>query len=58
MFYSTRSNRTATSSKAIYKGLSEDGGLYVFNQINSDFFNETLLTLTYQELAETLFSTL
>lgn len=50
MLKSTRSNNSINPSKAILKGLSEDGGLFVFDAFNQTFFNEGFLTKTYQEL--------
>lgn len=47
----TRSNLKTTASEAILKGLASDGGLYVFEHLNSDFFSHEMLDLTYQEIA-------
>jgi threonine synthase len=58
MYLSTRSKIKTTSSKAILKGLSDDGGLFVLDQVDSNFFNEGLLSLSYQELAVVLLTEL
>lgn len=58
MFQSTRSNIKSASSEAILKGLSQDGGLFVFDNINPSFFNESLTSLSYNELSVLILNTL
>lgn len=52
MTKSTRGNSVIKTSSAIIKGLSEDGGLYVFHHKNNDFYNESLLELSYSNLTK------
>lgn len=58
MFSSTRSNIKTTSSEAIIKGLSVDGGLFVIDKFDPSFFNKELLGLGYNELAVKILDTL
>ncbi len=55
-FTSTRSNNESLNfSEAVVKGIASDGGLFVPQSIPKvDLLDESLLTLTYQELAERL----
>ncbi len=48
---STRSNMKVKASEAIIKGLAEDGGLFVFEEINNTFYNERFIGRSYQETA-------
>jgi threonine synthase len=54
MFTSTRSKISVSASKAILKGLAIDGGLFIPNSTQSDFFGEHLLTCSYQALSSKL----
>lgn len=58
MFTSTRSKTSVSASKAILKGLSEDGGLFVFKDFNQTFFSKDLLELTYEDLTVKIFDSL
>lgn len=53
-FRSTRSNKESLNfSQAVVKGIASDGGLFVPESIPTmPLLNETMLSLTYQELAE------
>ena len=51
MFKSTRSTVLVKSSVAILKGLSEDGGLFVFDTLNPEFFSHKLVGKSYQDIA-------
>lgn len=51
MLKSTRSSISVKSSEAIIKGLSDDGGLFVFDKLNKEFFQEELIGKSYQEIA-------
>lgn len=48
---STRSRLSTTASKAILKGLADDGGLYVFETFDASFYNAHFLDLSYQQTA-------
>lgn len=51
MYISTRGNDKATASEAIVKGLAKDGGLFIFDKLPDFKFDESLLDLSYNELA-------
>jgi threonine synthase len=52
MFYSTRNQKIRIPfSKALLQGLSQDGGLFLPENIPTLKVDETLLSLSYQELA-------
>lgn len=55
MLKSTRSNTNATITTAILQGLADNGGLFVFNNIDSTFFQPDLLSLSYRKLTNKLF---
>jgi threonine synthase len=55
MYTSTRNKVNISASKAILNGLALDGGLYVCENINSQFFSKKLLNYTYNELSEVIF---
>jgi len=55
---STRSTILINSSSAIIKGISDDKGLFVFKDIYMSFFNNDLLSLSYQNLTKKLFKLL
>lgn len=55
MVHSTRSNIKSTISNAIAQGLSKDGGLFVFDTLQGDFYTTELTSLTYPELSEKVF---
>ncbi|MBI9009174.1 MAG: threonine synthase [Tenericutes bacterium] len=55
MLKSTRGNKFIKPSLAILKGLADDGGLFVFDAFNKDFFRKEFIDLTYQELALKVF---
>ncbi len=48
---STRSSEKVRASEAIIKGLAADGGLFVFEEINSSFYDKRFINLSYQETA-------
>lgn len=50
MLHSTRSNEPITISKAILKGLANDGGLFIFDEVKKLDINK-LIDLSYQELS-------
>ena len=54
MLFSTRSKKSVTSSEAIVKGLSDDGGLFIFNDFSAFSFDESLIPLSYAELTKKL----
>ena len=56
MLKSTRGHNYIEPSLAILKGLADDGGLFVFDKFNKDFFKQELIHLTYQELAVKVFA--
>jgi threonine synthase len=58
MIKSTRSNTCVTASDAILKGLSEDGGLFVFDHINPHFYNEKFVNKNYLETTFSVFKEL
>lgn len=53
---STRSDEMIEPSKAILKGLSSDGGLFVFDKLNKNFFDKRFLEMNYQALCFEVFS--
>ena len=55
---STRKGIISSPSEAIIKGLAEDGGLYVFESLDPNFYNEDFLSLSYQETALKVFKEL
>lgn len=56
MLVSTRDNEKVNSAKAIIKGISSVGGLYVFENIKSIGFDETFLNMSYEEMAKKVLS--
>ncbi len=52
MLNSTRSNYQITPSNAVVKGISNDGGLFILNDFSGFSFDESLLSLSYQDLAK------
>ena len=56
-YHSTRDrSKKFTSSECILKGLSDDGGLFVTDAIDSIHFDyRQLIGKTYQEIAKTVF---
>lgn len=55
---STRSKTSLGSHEAILKGLSSDGGLFVFDRKRPLIYNPSMATLSYQELAVHIISKL
>lgn len=52
-YTSTRNDKVKLSAKdAIKKGFADDGGLFVYPQLNSDISLKSLLSLNYQEIAQ------
>lgn len=49
--HSTRSNTTVSASQAILQGLAKDGGLFVFDQIDSTLFSRLHKGMSYSEVA-------
>lgn len=55
---STRSDLSVNSEEAILKGLSTDGGLFVFEQNRPIIFHNSLSSLSYQDLTLKIMTTL
>ena len=55
MYTSTRSEVKVSASKAILDGLVPDGGLYVFDFLDNNFFNNSLIGKTYNEIAKEIY---
>lgn len=53
--HSTRSNTTVSASQAILQGLAKDGGLFVFDQIDSTLFDQLHLGMSYTDVATIVF---
>lgn len=51
MFTSTRKNLNLKASNCIIKGISDEGGLFIYQKLNNLNFDESFLKLNYQELA-------
>ncbi len=51
MLISTRDKEVVSSSKAILRGITPTGGLYIFDDIKPIGFDESFLNLSYQEMA-------
>ena len=56
MIRSTRSDLTVSASEAIVKGLADDGGLFIFDNFDFFAFDESLLRLSYADLAKKVLS--
>lgn len=56
MLISTRDNEKVNTSTAIIKGLSNSGGLFVFEKINNIGFDESFLKMNYVEMANKVLS--
>ena len=56
MLISTRGNEKVNSAEAILKGLSSQGGLFVFESIKPIGFDESFLELSYNDLAKKILS--
>ncbi len=52
MYTSTRKKLKINASEAIIRGISEDGGLFIFCQLPPFLFNKNFSLLSYQEMAE------
>ncbi len=55
---STRLGIISSPSEAIIKGLAKDGGLYIFESLDSNFYNDGFIGLSYQETALKVFEEL
>ncbi|MCR5786597.1 MAG: threonine synthase [Acholeplasmatales bacterium] len=55
MFHSTRGKELISSKEALIKGLAEDGGLFVPEEIKTLKLDNSDVNLTYQELATKIF---
>lgn len=56
MLISTRGKERVNSATAILKGMSDKGGLYVFENIKPIGFDKSFLTLSYNDLAKKILS--
>lgn len=54
MYTSTRRKLDLNASNCILKGISEDGGLFIVNSFNDFNFNESFLSKSYKEVAESV----
>lgn len=52
MYTSTRKKLNIDASEAIIRGISEEGGLFIFHHIKPFLFNKNFSLLSYQEMAE------
>lgn len=52
MLTSTRKKLSVTPSEAIVKGISSDGGLFIFENAEDFSFDKSLIDLNYHQLAE------
>ncbi len=52
MLNSTRSKVQISPSNAVVKGISNDGGLFILNDFSGFKFDESLVLLSYQDLAK------
>lgn len=55
-YISTRSKIKVSASQAIYDGLANDGGLYTFEHISSDFFNEEFYEMSHANILKKVLS--
>lgn len=55
--HSTRSFKEVSQASAILNGLSEDGGLYVWDAIDPYFFNDSFYDKTFEEVSTHFFKT-
>lgn len=53
--HSTRSTTTVSASQAILQGLAKDGGLFVFDQIDSTIFEHLHVGMSYSDVATVVF---
>ena len=51
MFTSTRKKLQLNASNCIIKGISDEGGLFIYDKLEKFTFDETYLNKTYQELS-------
>lgn len=51
MYTSTRKKLNIDASEAIIRGISEEGGLFIFHHIKPFLFNKNFSLLSYQEMA-------
>lgn len=49
MYTSTRKKLNIDASEAIIRGISEEGGLFIFHHIKPFLFNKNFSLLSYQE---------
>ena len=52
MYTSTRKKLNIDASEAIIRGISDEGGLFIFHHIKPFLFNKNFSLLSYQEMAE------
>ena len=50
MYTSTRKKLNIDASEAIIRGISEEGGLFIFHHIKPFLFNKNFSLLSYQEI--------
>lgn len=58
MYNSTREKLNISASKAILNGLGPKGGLYVFDVLDNNFFDEGFISMSYREIAKAVFKLL
>lgn len=51
MYTSTRKKINLSASKCIIKGISDEGGLFIFNKLNDFSFDKSFINYSYQELS-------
>ncbi len=51
MFTSTRQKLSLNASSCIIKGISDEGGLFIYDKLNDFEVNKDLVSLSYQELS-------
>ena len=51
MYTSTRKKLNYNASNCIIKGISDDGGLFIYDRLNEFTIDESLINLSYQDLS-------
>ena len=51
MYTSTRKKLNYNASNCIIKGISDDGGLFIYDKLNEFIIDESLIDLSYQDLS-------
>lgn len=52
MFTSTRKQLQLNASECIIKGISDEGGLFIYNELDKFNFNDSFINISYQELSK------